>query len=168
MIKPCTLQDVSALQHIASKTFVDTFGKDNTAEDMKKHVETAYHLDKLSRELQEDQSQYYFLMVDDGVAGYLKLNWGTAQSEEMGEQTLEIQCLYVDVAFKRQGYGKQMMDFAISKAKELGKTSVWLGVWERNTAAIAFYQSVGFEQNGAHSFWVGDDEQIDWIMEKKV
>lgn len=164
MIRACTLQDVVDLQHIATKTFVDTFAAYNTKEDMEKYVANAYHLEKLSSELSISQSKYYFLEVDKQIAGYMKLNWGTAQTEPLGDNVLEIQCLYIDTVYKRNGYGKQMIDFAIKKARILQKQAVWLGVWENNTNAIAFYQSLGFKKTGSHSFWVGDDEQIDFIM----
>ncbi|WP_039790739.1 GNAT family acetyltransferase, partial [Paenibacillus riograndensis] len=39
-----------------------------------------------------------------------------------------------------------------------------LGVWEKNENAIAFYKKMGFVQTGSHSFYMGDEEQIDIIM----
>lgn len=164
MIRECTLKDVISLQYIATKTFVDTFEAYNTPEDMEKYLKKAYSIEKLQNELLKEESRYYVLEIDNHVKGYLKLNWGNEQSEPMGKDTLEIQCLYIDVQYKRNGYGKKLIDFSVEKALELQKNSVWLGVWENNTNAIAFYQSLGFKKTGSHSFWVGDDEQIDFIM----
>ena len=52
-------------------------------------------------------------------------------------------------------------------AKEQEKSSVWLGVWEKNDAALNFYKKLGFEAVGEHVFQLGDDPQRDIIMQKK-
>jgi ribosomal protein S18 acetylase RimI-like enzyme len=45
---------------------------------------------------------------------------------------------------------------------------VWLGVWEKNEAAIAFYKKMGFEEAGRHSFRMGDELQTDLVMKKVI
>jgi RimJ/RimL family protein N-acetyltransferase len=42
--------------------------------------------------------------------------------------------------------------------------SIWLGVWERNARAVAFYRKVGFLDVGSHVFVLGTDEQTDRLM----
>ncbi|MBF0779943.1 MULTISPECIES: GNAT family N-acetyltransferase [unclassified Granulicatella] len=165
-IKECALNQVELLQQVCQETFKDTFGEFNTPEDMENHLQNAYTIEKLTNSLQNEKTWVYLIYKDEQVAGYLKLNCDDAQSEPMGEDTLEIECIYIRMPFKRQGLGQLLFNHAVNKAKELGKTKIWLGVWEYNQPAIAFYQSLGFKQNGSHSFWVGQDEQIDYIMEK--
>ena len=53
-------------------------------------------------------------------------------------------------------------------AMERKKKKIWLGVWEKNENAIAFYNKKGFVQTGAHSFYMGDEEQVDLIMTKTL
>ena len=53
-------------------------------------------------------------------------------------------------------------------AIEHNKRKIWLGVWDKNDNAIAFYKKLGFVQTGAHSFYMGDEEQIDYIMSKTL
>lgn len=60
------------------------------------------------------------------------------------------------------------MQLAETRAKALGKQSIWLGVWEHNEAAKAFYQNQGFKHIGDHRFVAGDQVDIDWIMLKKI
>lgn len=43
---------------------------------------------------------------------------------------------------------RYLIDQAIEIAKNHLKRDVWLGVWEHNRAAIAFYQKLGFVQTG--------------------
>lgn len=60
----------------------------------------------------------------------------------------------------------------VSKAVEIAhinnKKNLWLGVWEKNEHAIAFYKKIGFVELGAHSFYMGEEEQIDLIMTKTI
>ncbi|MDF2902615.1 MAG: spermine/spermidine-N-acetyltransferase PaiA, partial [Bacillus sp. (in: firmicutes)] len=55
---------------------------------------------------------------------------------------------------------------ALEIAIECNKKKVWLGVWEKNENALTFYKKMGFVQSGAHSFYMGDEEQVDFIMTK--
>lgn len=53
---------------------------------------------------------------------------------------------------------------ALDAAREAGAVTLWLGVWERNPHAIAFYGKAGFVEVGAHTFVVGTDPQTDRII----
>ncbi|MGP6139244.1 GNAT family N-acetyltransferase [Jeotgalibaca sp. A127] len=164
----CELKDLEALREISIETFSDTFAADNTPEDLKTYLDRAYNKEQLLTELKNPNSFFYFIYMDGNLAGYLKLNTGLAQTEEMGAESLEVERIYVRTAFKRRGLGKQLIDFAIETARELNKQAIWLGVWEHNDKALAFYKSLGFEQTGAHSFFMGDDEQTDFVMTKRL
>jgi ribosomal protein S18 acetylase RimI-like enzyme len=56
------------------------------------------------------------------------------------------------------------MAAVLRAAVELGGVTLWLGVWERNPRAIAFYQKCGFRDVGSHDFWFGNDRQTDRVM----
>lgn len=167
-IKKISLNDLVALQTLSIKTFTDTFAKDNTPEDLKEYLDQAYTEEKLTSELQNKQSEFYFIYSDDQLAGYLKINVNDAQTETIEGDALEIERIYIDSDFKRLGLGKMLYNKAIERAKELNKTAIWLGVWERNFSAMKFYRKMGFTQVGAHSFFMGEDEQTDLIMKKNL
>lgn len=168
LMRKCNLQDLEALREISIETFSDTFAADNTEEDLVTYLERAYSKEQLLSELKNPDSFFYFIYLDGNLAGYLKLNTDLAQTEEMGAEALEVERVYVRTAFKRRGLGKQLIDFAIETARESNKRAIWLGVWEHNDKALAFYKSLGFEQTGTHSFFMGDDEQTDFVMTKRL
>lgn len=167
-IKKCTLDDAVELQAVSKETFTETFQEQNSPEHLNAYLERAYNLEQLEHELANPSSHFYFVLYDQQVAGYLKINTGDAQSEEMGDDSLEVERIYVKKDFQKHGLGKQLLNKAMEVALELNKSKVWLGVWEENDNAIAFYQKKGFVQTGAHSFFMGDDEQIDLIMTKSL
>lgn len=164
----CTSEHLTELQAISRETFSETFKEQNSPEHLNAYLERAYNPEKLALELANPESQFYFVCSDDEVAGYLKINVGEAQSEEIGHDSLEVERIYVKKKFHKQGLGKLLLDMAFEIAVELGKKKVWLGVWENNENAIAFYKKKGFIQTGAHPFYMGDDKQIDLIMTKTL
>jgi diamine N-acetyltransferase len=167
-IKPCTNEDVFILQEISYETFNETFKDQNSPENMNAYLERAFNLKQLEKELSTIFSQFFFIYLNNEVAGYLKVNTQEAQSENMGEDSLEIERIYIRAKFQNLGLGKYLMNKAIEVALEQGKNKIWLGVWEKNVNAIAFYEKSGFETAGSHSFYMGDEEQIDFIMIKSL
>ncbi|WP_430748909.1 GNAT family N-acetyltransferase [Candidatus Enterococcus moelleringii] len=167
-IIPIEASQAEILLDLGLRTFNDTFSPQNTPENMEAYVSEAFQLDKMAAELANPDSNFFFIYTDDQLAGYLKVNVNDAQTEDIAENALEIERIYVDVAFKGQGLGKALMEKALEVAKEKGRTTVWLGVWEKNLPAIGFYQKQGFEKVSQHSFWMGDDEQTDFILAKTL
>ena len=70
--------------------------------------------------------------------------------------------------FQGHGLGRFLMDQAIGIALQRKKKYVWLGVWEKNTKALAFYKKSGFYPVGTHTFVMGDDVQTDYIMRRDL
>jgi ribosomal protein S18 acetylase RimI-like enzyme len=163
-IKQITIRAIELLQEISKKTFFETFASSNTAEDMEKYLSTNFSNEKLTVELSEANSLFYFAVTDAKVIGYLKLNFGQAQTEMLAENALEIERIYVLKDFLGKQIGQILYEKALQIAREKQVSFVWLGVWEKNTRAIAFYQKNGFVKIGTHIFKLGNDEQTDFIM----
>lgn len=167
-IRRCTLDDLETLQKVSAETYLATFGQYNTPENTQAYIHDAYDLDVLRREMTNKNSEFYFLFVDQELAGYLKVNILDAQSEPLDESFMEIQRIYIRVPFKRMGLGKVLMEFAIERARAFKKPHVWLGVWEKNYPAQKFYQSMGFEHYSSHKFVMGTSTQTDYILKKEL
>lgn len=167
-LQPCSIENLQELREISYETFNDTFKDHNTPENMKAYMDKAYHPAQLKKELLNPSSQFFFLYFHGDLAGYLKVNIDDAQTEEMGEDTLEIERIYIKKAFHRNGLGKYLFNKALEIAESLHKNKIWLGVWEKNENAIAFYKRLGFVKTGVHSFFMGGDEQVDLIMTKTL
>ena len=123
---------------------------------------------KIKNELSEENSQFFFIYAGEEPAGYLKVNIADAQTEEMGNEALEIERIYILKAFQNRGLGRILFDKTMDIADEMQASKIWLGVWEKNNKAIAFYKKLGFSEYGSHSFYMGDEEQTDIIMVKPL
>ena len=164
-IRPLEAGELRSLQKLSVETFVDTFIDSNTADDLASCIDSLYNAEKLARELAAKHSYFYFVEVDDQIAGYLKLNTRYEQTEGQRDDSLEIERLYILPRFKGLHLGSKLMKFALDLAKEKGKKRVWLGVWEHNEPAKAFYSRWGFKRFSQHTFQVGSDPQTDELWE---
>lgn len=170
---PCTLRtatvrDAELIADLSRKTFYDSFAPDNSAEDMELFLTQQFTRGKLLLEVGRPELQFLLAYVDGTVAGYAKLRNGKPPKELGSDSALEIARLYAEQAYIGQGVGAALMGESIRIAQAAGKEWVWLGVWQRNARAIAFYQRWGFEVFGECDFLLGRDVQRDWLMRKPV
>jgi hypothetical protein len=163
-IKKVNVADLLELQVISRQTFIETFADQNTMKDMQKYVDTNLSEDKLKSELYDTNSEFYFTISDNKVLGYLKINFGQAQTELKNKSSLEIERIYVLKAFHGKNIGQILFDKAINIAKQKKLDTIWLGVWEKNEKAIKFYEKNGLKAFDKHIFKLGDDEQTDIMM----
>ena len=167
-IKKCSPDDARVIQEIGRQTFFETFHGTTSPENMQAYLEKAFNIEQLEKELSNPASEFFLLLADQEPAGYLKINTGQAQTENMGDDALEVERLYVKKPFQKHGFGRLLMNHALDIARRRRMKKVWLGVWEYNDNAIAFYKKMGFVLTGSHSFFVGDDEQTDLIMTRTL
>jgi ribosomal protein S18 acetylase RimI-like enzyme len=163
-IKTVKLSDLNSLMEISRETFYETFAKDNSIEDTNKYLSENVTEEKLTKELNNTNSRFYFCYFKSELAGYLKVNISTAQTESLLPDALEIERIYILNKFHGQGLGKALMEKAIQTTKELSINEIWLGVWEHNIKALKFYNKLGFNQFSQHIFKLGEDEQTDILM----
>lgn len=159
-----TPNNIDQLQNIGRQTFFETFSASNTEGDMRKYLDLSFSLQKLTDELNDENSEFYFAELGKKIIGYLKINFGHAQTELKDDKALEIERIYVLQDFHGKGVGQLLYEKAIQIAKQKNSHHIWLGVWEENTRAIQFYKKNGFIEFDKHVFKLGDDEQTDIMM----
>ena len=164
VISKAGIQDLKQLQEISTETFVQTFAEVNTKEDMEKYLSEHLSLSKLSAELNNAESDFYFAQLNDQVIGYLKTNSGAAQTELKEADGLEVERIYVLKKYLGKGLGAFLMNAALEIAYKLKPSYIWLGVWEKNERAIRFYEKYGFRVFSSHVFTLGEDRQTDLLM----
>jgi diamine N-acetyltransferase len=167
-IKEVTQKDIGQLQKISKQTFFETFSAANTEENMKKYLEEEFSTEKLTFELNNPGSKFYFALLDKNVIGYLKLNFGKSQTEIKDDRALEIERIYVLKEFHGKKAGQLLYEKAMQIAGKKNTDYVWLGVWEENARAIKFYKKNGFVEFDKHTFILGNDEQTDIMMRKEL
>lgn len=167
-IIPATIQDIDQLQKIGKQTFFETFSADNSEENMKKYLEEMFSVEKMSAEINDQFSEFYFAKIDNNVIGYLKINVGQSQTALQDDKALEIERIYVLKDFHGKNVGQLLFEKAIQISRLKQADYVWLGVWEENPRAIRFYKKNGFVEFDKQIFKLGDDEQTDIMMKLSI
>ncbi len=167
-IQKVTLNDIAQLQKIGKQTFIETFSEANSEENMKNYLQEGFSIEKLTNEINNKNSEFYFATFNNEIIGYLKLNFGDSQTELKDHKALEIERIYVSKEFHGKKVGQFLYDKAIQIAKQKNAEYVWLGVWEENLRAISFYKKNGFVEFDQHIFKLGNDEQTDIMMKLKL
>ncbi len=160
--------DVELLRNISIQTFTETFAESNTESDMQKYIADRLSIQQLSNELQNPNSNFYFLKSNHQIVGYLKLNRNDAQTEKQSIHSIEIERIYLTQSCQGKHFGKLLIQKTIDIAKEKHCDYIWLAVWEHNTKAIAFYKKQGFVEFDKHIFKLGNDEQLDIMMKLEL
>ena len=162
-IREVKVADLKELHQFAKACFVDTYASQNTPENMSLYLKEEFSEARILKLLEDPNIQFFFALKAGQIIGYLQVNWGKAQSEKL-DSSIEIARIYVDKSFQGRKIGSLLLNQAIEFGKELGLQWLWLGVWEKNTRAMDFYQKNGFEIFDQHLFKLGEDEQLDWMM----
>ena len=167
-IKKIGLSELEQLQLIGKRTFLETFAEVNTEENMNKYLDESFAADKLTAELTTPDSEFYFARLDDRVIGYLKVNFGQAQTELKDPKGLELERIYVLKEFHGKRVGQILYNTALKIANKNNADYLWLGVWEENHRALSFYKKNCFVEFDQHIFKLGNDEQTDIMMRLRL
>lgn len=167
-IRKANLGDAMAVAEIAEATFRATFSAMNTTEHMELHCQNSYGERIQASEISNPKMVTLVSEKKSGIIGYAQMRWGHTPSCVSAKSSGEIQRLYVVEGWHGKGVAQELMHACIAEIKQRGSEAVWLGVWERNPRAIAFYKKSGFVEVGDHTFPLGGDLQRDIIMVRSV
>lgn len=167
-IEKVTLANIEQLKQISRQTFIETFSGVNTEDNMTKYLDESFNISRLTSEIQNLNSEFYFAVIDVKVVGYLKINCGDAQTELKNDNTLELERIYVLKEFHGKKVGQILFNKALLIAEQRKVDYLWLGVWEENHKALKFYMKNGFTAFNKHVFRLGDDVQTDIMMKLQI
>jgi ribosomal protein S18 acetylase RimI-like enzyme len=160
--------DAKKLAAIAEDTFRDTFADVNTPEDMTLHCRASYSEAIQAEEIASPNMVTLLCEHAGRLVGFAQLRWGKAPGCVVAEAPGEIQRLYVARDCHGKGVAHDLMTACMGEMTIRQSDVAWLGVWERNPRAIAFYRKFGFLEVGAHVFPLGSDPQRDIVMARPV
>jgi ribosomal protein S18 acetylase RimI-like enzyme len=167
-IRFATIADAETLALLGAKTFSETFGIHNTVEDMKLYVDKTFTTEQVKKEIEDAATAFIIAHDNDTVVGYAKLKTGKTPKELGATDGIEIERIYSAQEYIGKKVGQSLMQACIELAKSRGHHTLWLGVWEHNPRAIAFYEKWGFKKFGSHPFLLGTDLQTDFLMKKQL
>jgi ribosomal protein S18 acetylase RimI-like enzyme len=160
--------DAAQLAALAERTFRAAFGSCNTRENMDAHCAKTYGEAIQASEITNPEIETFVCEDSIELVGYAQLRWGTAPPCVLAVRPAEIQRIYVDRRWHGKGIAQALMSQVLISGLRGNADQIWLGVWEKNPRAVAFYRKFGFNKIGHHIFQLGDDPQYDWILCRDV
>jgi ribosomal protein S18 acetylase RimI-like enzyme len=162
-VRAAVAGDAGALAALAERTFRDTFGAHNSAANMDLHCACTYGAAIQADEIADPERTTLVAETAGRLAGYGQLRWSATPCLS-AIRPAEIQRIYVDRPWHGRGVAQALMARLLTAARERGADLVWLGVWEHNLRARAFYRKAGFAEAGDHVFRLGDEDQRDLVL----
>lgn len=160
--------DAGLLAELGARTFQESFAADNKPEDMASYLTASFSVEKQSAELADPRVVFLIAEIDGAAAGYAQLRAGEAPACVSKSKPIELVRVYASREWLGRGVGGALMRECIEQARRLGHQTLWLGVWDRNRRAQAFYSKWEFRVVGEHAFQLGSDRQRDLLMERAV
>jgi ribosomal protein S18 acetylase RimI-like enzyme len=161
--------EAELIADLSRRTFYDAFAPQNTPENMEQFLQTQFSREVLIRQVGAPRNTFVLARLNDRPVGYARLYEGTELPRGIaGTNSIEIARLYAEQQVIGKGIGKALMHACLDVARGKEKEWIWLGVWEHNLRAIAFYEKMGFEIFDRHIFLLGRDVQYDWWMRRRL
>lgn len=169
-IRQATLDDVKLLTELSYTTFWDAFAHHpkNAPDDLATYMRQAFSEVQIAAELADETAVFLIAAIEDKPAGYAKLIVGSIEPGITAMRPIELSRLYSHQEFLGRGVGQNLMDTCFEFAKSNKHDVMWLGVWEYNPRAQAFYRKNGFREVGKHTFQLGSDPQTDLLMQREM
>lgn len=171
-IRKAIVEDAERLSRLAAATFRDTFAAENSPADIERYLAETYTPVQQANEIADPNGA--ILLAEHSVAsevelvGYAHLVAGPPPEVVTGPAPVELKRLYVARAWHGRGVAHALMKAAMDEARACAAKTLWLGVWERNPRAMAFYEKYGFTRVGEHTFLLGSDAQTDWLLARPL
>lgn len=168
VIRPGRPEEAAELSAFGERLFREAFAAQNRPSDLDVYVGNAYGKRQQAAELSDPQVTTLMAQVDGRLAGFAQLRPGKTPPAVSGSKPIELWRFYVDRPFQGRGVAQALMDAVFESGRSRGAETVWLGVWERNPRAQAFYRKAGFVDIGAQEFRLGTDVQTDRLMARAL
>jgi ribosomal protein S18 acetylase RimI-like enzyme len=168
IIRRATENDAALLAELGARTFYDSFAAQNTPENMAAYLSASFGAEQQRAELADPRNTFLIVENDEDALGYAQLRAGKPPACVSDPKAIELVRLYVSSSFQGSGIGGKLMDACLTEARQAGYQTIWLGVWQHNTRAQAFYQRWNFSVVGEHIFQLGIDRQLDLLMERSL
>lgn len=164
-VRVADLGDAAVLAELGRRTFHETFAADNTPEDMAAYTAEAFTVGRIAAEIGEPGAVYLMAETSQTAIGFARLAPEPPPACVTGPAPVRLVKLYVSADAIGSGVGAALMRAGIGWARNSGHESLWLGVWEHNLRARAFYERWGFAPVGTETFRLGSDDQTDVLMQ---
>ena len=165
-IRNATSADIDPLVALARRSFFDAYCETDDHAVIEEYCARNFTHGRFDAILADPRST--LLLAEDRpdtLAGYAHVARSPAPGCVAGLRPIELVRLYLAREWIGRGVGAELMRASIAEARRRGAGALWLGVYERNERAIAFYARFGMRMVGTKPWEWGGEIFQDPVME---
>ncbi|MFA9274244.1 MAG: N-acetyltransferase family protein [Candidatus Aquirickettsiella gammari] len=160
--------DAAALAALAEQTFIDTYAAQNDPEQIRVHCTQNFGLEQQSAEIANPDYAVILAYLDQDLVGFAQVVKKSAPESIDAKNAVALYRYYVQQAWHGKGIAQPLLAEAEKAARNFGADYLWLGMWEHNARALAYYQKVGFQHVGWMDYQFGDIVERDYVLLKRL
>jgi diamine N-acetyltransferase len=164
LIRTATTEDADRLAQFARTAFRDTYRDIDDADGIERYVAEHFTPEEVAAQIRDPASTVLLAWQGETLIGYAQVLQSEAPPCVTGPAPVELARLYLAQDAIGLGLGARLMLAVQARVRELGGRTVWLGVYDRNQRAIAFYRKFGFVEVGGKEFIFAGQVVIDPVM----
>jgi GNAT superfamily N-acetyltransferase len=159
--------DLAALAALARRSFFDAYCETDDHAVIEEYCARNFTQERFASILADPRAR--LVVATDGgggLVGYAHVADSPPPPCVRGAVPVELVRLYLAREWIGRGVGAALMLAAIDEARSLGGQTLWLGVYERNPRAIAFYRRFGMQVVGTKPWEWGGSVFQDPVMQR--
>jgi diamine N-acetyltransferase len=162
-LRMCVPGDEEALALVGAATFLETFAGLLTGPDILAHCRAQHAVSQYAAWLADAKYRLCLAELQSAPVGFAMLSPPDLPVAVTADD-IELKRIYLLHRFQGGGVGRRLLEWSVAQARSLKKERLLLGVKADNTAALAFYDRVGFVRIGERKFLVGTMLCDDYIL----
>lgn len=167
-IRQADITDTNIICALGVTTFYEAYFEQDESSDLADYVLESFSQAQIEAELYSTDSTFFIAELNGKAVGYAKLRENSMVDCLENENAVELHRIYILERAKGKGVGGKLLNQCFETARAKGYETIWLGVWERNRAAIRFYEKLGFVKVGELQFPYGKTVGTNYVMKIKL
>ena len=164
LIRQATALDIDVLCHLGATTFRETYRGISDPREVDEYADEHFTPAQVEAWLRRPDARTLLVYLADAPVGYAHVRRAKVPDCVVDRAAIQLQRLYLLASAQGHGAGSALMDAALIEIAALGGRTVWLGAYDRNVKALAFYAHRGFERVGTHEFEFGGQVYADPVL----
>jgi len=167
-IRQADISDTNIICALGVTTFYEAYFEQDESSDLANYVLESFSQAQIEDELTDTNSTFFIAELDGKAVGYAKLRENSTVDCLKNENAVELHRIYILERAKGKGVGGELMNRCFETARAKGYETIWLGVWERNSAAQKFYEKLGFVKVGELQFPYGETVGTNFVLKSEL
>lgn len=169
LVRPLCEADLDALVTLASRSFFDAYCETDDHAVIREYCSLNFTLEQFASVLADPKSRIIVATAGaNDLVGYAHVCVSIPPPCVHGPSPVELSRIYLSKDWIGRGVGALLMRASIDQGIRLGGRTLWLGVYERNPRAMAFYRRFGMRVVGTKPWEWGGETFQDPVMERAI